>query len=97
VVFRTNPLGTEPRKIRRNRIRNGYWPAAAQKAEIALPPARNGKKAATVRRSAVALYRTPPPALRKTLTLDNGKELAEHQQFEAEALWKAFFAKPYRA
>jgi IS30 family transposase len=54
-------------------------------------------KAATVRQSAVALYCTTPAALRKTLTLDNGKEFAEHQQLEAEALLKVFFAKPYRA
>jgi IS30 family transposase len=54
-------------------------------------------KAATVRRSAVALYRTTPLALRKTLTLDNGKEFSEHQQLEAEAFLKVFFAKPYCA
>ncbi len=54
-------------------------------------------KAATVRQSAVTLYRATPPALRKTLTLDNGKEFAEHQQLEAEALLKVFFAKPYCA
>jgi transposase, IS30 family len=54
-------------------------------------------KAATVRQSAVELYRATPPALRKTLTLDNGKEFAEHQQLEAETLLKVFFAKPYCA
>lgn len=54
-------------------------------------------KAATVRRSTVALYRTTPAALRKTLTLDNGKEFAEHQQLEAEASLTVFFAKPYCA
>jgi len=54
-------------------------------------------RAATVRQSAAALYRTTPPALRKTLTLDNGKEFAEHQQLEAEALLKVYFAKPYCA
>jgi IS30 family transposase len=54
-------------------------------------------KAATVRRSAAELYRAMPPALRKTLTLDNGKEFAEHKQLEAEALLKVYFAKPYCA
>ena len=54
-------------------------------------------KAATVRRSAAELYRMTPPALRKTLTLDNGKEFAEHRQLEAEALLKVYFAKPYCA
>ena len=53
--------------------------------------------AATVRQSAAELYRTTPPALRKTLTLDNGKEFAEHQQLEAEAALKVYFADPYCA
>ena len=54
-------------------------------------------QAATVRQSAAELYRTTPPALRKTLTLDNGKEFAEHQQLAAEASLKIYFAKPYCA
>jgi len=54
-------------------------------------------KAATVRRSAAELYRATLPALRKTLTLDNGKEFAEHRQLEAEASLKVYFAKPYCA
>jgi len=33
----------------------------------------------------------------KTLTLDNGKEFAEHKQLEAEAELKIYFAKPYSA
>ena len=40
--------------------------------------------------------RSPQP-LRKTLTLDNGKEFAEHQQLEVKALLKIYFAKPYCA
>jgi IS30 family transposase len=54
-------------------------------------------RAATVRQSAAALYRVTPPALRKTLTLDNGKEFSEHKQLEAEASLKIYFAKPYCA
>jgi IS30 family transposase len=54
-------------------------------------------QAATVRQSAAELYRSTPPALRKTLTLDNGKEFAEHQQLAAEALLKIYFAEPYSA
>ena len=34
-------------------------------------------------------------ALRKTLTLDNGKEFAEHDPLAAEAALKIYFAKPY--
>lgn len=54
-------------------------------------------RAATVRQAMAELYRTTPPALRKTLTLDNGKEFAEHQQLQAEACLKIYFAKPYCA
>jgi IS30 family transposase len=54
-------------------------------------------QAATVRQAAARRYATTPPALRKTLTLDNGKEFAEHEQLEIEAALKIYFAKPYRA
>ncbi len=54
-------------------------------------------QAATVRHVATRLYQQTPPALRKTLTLDNGKEFAEHEQLAAEATLKIYFAKPYCA
>ena len=54
-------------------------------------------RATTVCGSMATLYRDTPPALRKTLTLDNGKEFAEHQQLAAEAVLKVYFAKPYCA
>jgi IS30 family transposase len=54
-------------------------------------------RAATVRRSAAELYGTTPPSLRKTLTLDNGKEFAEHQQLAAEASLNIYFAEAYCA
>jgi IS30 family transposase len=54
-------------------------------------------QAATVRQAAAQRYATTPPALRKTLTLDNGKEFAEHEQLEIEAALKIYFAKPYSA
>jgi IS30 family transposase len=54
-------------------------------------------RAATVRQSVAELYGTTPPPLRKTLTLDNGKEFAEHQQLEADACLKTYFAKAYCA
>jgi transposase, IS30 family len=54
-------------------------------------------RATTVRQSTANLYRPLPPALRKTLTLDNGKEFAEHQHLEAEASVKIYFAQPYCA
>ena len=54
-------------------------------------------RAATVRHTAAELYRATPPKLRKTLTLDNGKEFAEHEQLELDAALKIYFAKPYSA
>jgi transposase, IS30 family len=54
-------------------------------------------QAATVREAAAGKYATMPPSLRKTLTLDNGKEFAEHEQLEVEAALKIYFAKPYSA
>jgi IS30 family transposase len=54
-------------------------------------------QATTVRKVAATLYRQTPPALRKTLTLDNGKEFAEHEQLAAEATLKIYFADPYCA
>jgi IS30 family transposase len=54
-------------------------------------------QAATVRQVAAGRYRSTPAALRKTLTLDNGKEFAEHEQLAEEAELKVYFAKPYSA
>jgi IS30 family transposase len=54
-------------------------------------------RAATVRQAMTELYCTTPPALRKTLTLDNGKEFAEHEQLAADTSLKVYFAKPYCA
>jgi len=54
-------------------------------------------QAATVRQAAARRYATTPAVLRKTLTLDNGKEFAEHQQLEVEAALRIYFAKPYSA
>ena len=54
-------------------------------------------RATTVREAAAERYATTPAALRKTLTLDNGKEFAEHEQLAEEAALKIYFAKPYSA
>jgi IS30 family transposase len=54
-------------------------------------------QAATVREAAAGRYQSTPAALRKTLTLDNGKEFAEHEQLAEEAGLKIYFAKPYSA
>ena len=53
--------------------------------------------APTVCGAMAELYRSTPPTLRKTLTLDNGKEFAEHQRLAAEAALRVYFADPYCA
>jgi transposase, IS30 family len=43
------------------------------------------------------LFQPLPARLRKTLTLDNGKEFAEHEQLAATTALRVYFAKPYCA
>ena len=53
--------------------------------------------APTVCGAAAELYLAMPPTLRKTLTLDNGKEFAEHEQLASDTALKVYFADPYCA
>jgi transposase, IS30 family len=53
--------------------------------------------ATTVRHAASDLYASMPPRLRKTLTLDNGKEFAEHELLAIQTGLKIYFAEPYCA
>jgi IS30 family transposase len=53
--------------------------------------------AETVRGVAGDLYATMPRRLRKTLTLDHGKEFAEHERLAAQTGLKIYFAAPYCA
>jgi transposase, IS30 family len=55
------------------------------------------RQAATVREAIARLYSPLPARLRKTLTLDNGKEFAEHEQLAREVALRVYFAKPYCA
>jgi len=52
-------------------------------------------KAATTRRAASRSLRDLPGALRRTMTLDNGKELAEHEQLAEDLELDIYFARPY--
>ena len=52
-------------------------------------------KAATTRRAARRSLRDLPEALRRTMTLDNGKEFAEHEQLAEDLELDIYFAKPY--
>lgn len=53
--------------------------------------------APTVCGLAAEKLRCLPPTLRKTLTLDNGKEFADHERLASDALLKVYFADPYCA
>ncbi len=52
-------------------------------------------KAATTRRAARRSLRDLPESLRRTMTLDNGKEFAEHEQLAEDLCLDIYFAKPY--
>lgn len=55
------------------------------------------RHATTVRQAIAELLQPLPAKLRKTLTLDNGKEFAEHERLAAENALRVYFAKPYCA
>ncbi len=52
-------------------------------------------KAATTRRAARRSLRDLPESLRRTMTLDNGKEFAEHEQLAEDLGLDIYFAQPY--
>jgi len=52
-------------------------------------------KAAITRRAACRSLRDLPEALRRTMTLDNGKEFAEHDQLAEDLELDIYFARPY--
>ena len=55
------------------------------------------RQATTVREAMTELFRPLPASLRRTLTLDNGKEFAEHTQLAETTSLDVYFAKPYCA
>ena len=52
-------------------------------------------KSATTRRAACRSLCDLPAELRRTMTLDNGKEFAEHEQLAEDLELDIYFAKPY--
>jgi transposase, IS30 family len=55
------------------------------------------KSAAVTAQSVTGAYRRIPKAMRKTLTLDNGKEFARFKQIERDTGLQIYFADPYSA
>lgn len=52
------------------------------------------REATDVRAAFVAAFRQVPPHLRKTLTYDRGKEMAEHERLAGDAGVRVFFCDP---
>jgi len=52
-------------------------------------------KSATTRQAACRSLRDLPEVLRRTMTLDNGKEFAQHQQLAEDLGLDIYFAQPY--
>lgn len=55
------------------------------------------RTARRVRRAMTERLGQLPPTLRRTLTLDNGKEFSEHQQLAANLKMGVYFADPYKS
>lgn len=54
-----------------------------------------GYKAPQMRDALIAASTHIPPALRKTLTWDQGREMAMHEQTEAATGWRIYFCDPH--
>lgn len=57
----------------------------------------DSKEAEEVAATICRLFAALPPVCRLSLTLDNGKEFARHEQIAREAGLSVFFAKPYHS
>lgn len=55
----------------------------------------HGYKAPQMRDALIAACAGIPPALRQTLTWDQGREMAMHEQTEASTGWRIFFCDPH--
>ena len=62
---------------------------------VRVVPLPNGYKAAAVRQAIAADMRQLPPALRKTLTWDRCREMAEHQELAADLELDVYFCNPH--
>ena len=63
---------------------------------LAAHPLRDGR-AASFNRAAQSALRNVPLNLRRTLTVDNGREFAAHRALETQTGLRVFFAPPYQS
>jgi IS30 family transposase len=57
----------------------------------------DSKEAEEVTRAICSLFKALPSKSRLSVTLDNGKEFAQHQEFARETVMDVFFAHPYHS
>jgi IS30 family transposase len=55
----------------------------------------NNKEAETLNRAAIDALKALPIEIRMTITVDNGKEFARHQELEIATSMQVYFAEPY--
>jgi len=55
------------------------------------------KKAATMNAQSIAVFQKLPRRMRRTLTLDNGKEFSQFKELESKTGLSVYFADPYAA
>jgi IS30 family transposase len=77
--------------------RGGLVSLVERKSGYTLLARVDDRRAETVRRAAQQRLTALPPHLRRTLTFDNGKEFAEHEQLSAATGVDVYFAHPYAA
>jgi IS30 family transposase len=66
-----------------------------RKSYFTLAKALDDKKAPTMTKAVKQLYKAIPTSLRKTMTYDNGKEIAEHKKISKALGMSIYFAHPY--
>lgn len=62
---------------------------------VLIVPLRAGKDAASVARALIAAFKRLPAHLKKTLTYDNGREMAEHVAFSIASKIAVYFCDPH--
>ena len=82
---------------RRTRHRGGLLSLVERKSGFTLLARVNDRRAATVRAAAEERLAALPEALCRTVTFDNGKEFAEHEQLSTATGIDIYFAHPYAA
>lgn len=68
-----------------------------RKSRFTLVGRTDSKEAEEVMREICALFKALPPKARQSVTFDNGKEFARHEEIAKDAVMDVFFAHPYHS